>query len=145
MGIATNVMLLNSPLFAVLGGEIVLGRIDQAVLATRDGEVVRMMLSGLSLSALKKLNESLTTTNNVDARLSAMTRALFETDLAAIQNQEAALGKFKETLGMVVKLAFYSSYFESSFDWKKYGADVHNAIVEKVQEPPARDFGAMGL
>ncbi len=75
------------------------------------------------------------------------TKALFDADFATIQNQEEATKKFTETLHLTVKLAFFSAYFDSSFDWRKYGNDIHEAIVIKAQdgEPPAADFGAMGF
>jgi hypothetical protein len=117
--IAPNILVLQTPLFNIYDGDVILNRIGMAVSSSRNNDVVRLMMNDMSVSILKKLNDSLASTNNADARTMSMTKALFEDDLCALQNQEEAVNNFTETLHLSVKIGFLSAYFDGVFDWKK--------------------------
>ena len=145
-----NLTILETPAYRSQEGVAVVDHIQRVWMATQNSpeSVVKQMLTALSLDKLKKLSTSIGTSNNVDVRAGALAKMLFEEDMAIVSFKISAMKKLDETMLLSVKAAIVANYFEHSFDWKKFGNDIHDTIVAKVKaevEPPVGGMGAMGI
>jgi hypothetical protein len=135
LAVASQLLLLREGTFTVHGGQEMMNKVQMVVNYVREHPktVVTDVLVRADTDGLKSLQDSLTTSNNVDVRVAALAKLIWQTEYSALKNQADAFNMLQTSFMQTARLALTSQYFQGSYDWLAYGNDIHSAVVEAAK------------
>ena len=139
--LATKLMLLATPAFRCEESDLATHHINILERAAKENPkaVVSGMLATLSSEQLKVVNDNLNN-NNFEHKTETLAKAVFSHDFEVAAHKVNAMGKMKEALKTVTRIAFTAQFYTRSYDWDAYNNEVYEAVKLRAQAdvaPPA--------
>eukprot|EP00440_Ansanella_granifera_P058950 gb/GFBE01063895.1/.p1 GENE.gb/GFBE01063895.1/~~gb/GFBE01063895.1/.p1 ORF type:complete len:171 (+),score=54.20 gb/GFBE01063895.1/:1-513(+) len=111
--------------------------------ATAQKGAIGEMLKRLPSDALDKILDSLKVHKD-SHRIEVLSKQVFAQDTSNIIADKMAMTTAESTITSAVEHAFIQEYYDKTFDWKRYEAEVLEAIKHAARGDGARGAAALG-